>query len=209
MGKLIKIVGKIKYGIAIYFVKFISHNMFKKLDSFGLIKNGIYPRPSINIMKEYFNGKKISGVEIGVLKGKNAKSIFNTLNINKLYLVDIWDVKYFKKANKNYKKCQNKFKNNLNVLIIKKTSLDASIHIENNSLDFCYIDASHDYFNVKQDIEIWSKKVKVNGIISGHDIMHINSLGVFEALKEYSENNEIEYVINPPDWYFIKKKEVI
>lgn len=205
MIKIIKIFGKIKYGIAMTIVRVVSHNMFKKLDSFGLIKNGIYPRPAIKFIKEHFKDKQISGSEIGVLKGKNAKSIYKTLNIDKLFLVDSWDVKYFKKAKQNFKKTQKKFKNKFNVFFIADSSLEGSKMIENNSLDFVYIDASHDYFNVKQDIEVWSNKVKNNGVISGHDIIHIDSLGVYEAVKEYCENNELEYVMNPPDWYFIKK----
>ena len=36
-------------------------------------------------------------------------------------------------------------------------------------LDFVYIDANHNYECVKEDIEHWYPKVKVGGIIAGHD----------------------------------------
>lgn len=207
-----RVIGKWKYGIAMILVKIISPNMFKKLDAFGLIKNGIYPRPSIKFMKEHFNNKKVIGVEIGVLKGKNALSIYKTLNIDILYLIDFWNSQeliqeYSKLAQKNYLKTIKRFRNKSNVVIYKCTSLEAVNLFSDDSIDFCYIDANHNYEYVKQDIELWNKKVKINGVIGGHDIIHFQTLGVYQAIKEFSEKNNIIYEMNAPDWYFIKKEK--
>lgn len=52
---------------------------------------------------------------------------------------------------------------------IKKLSTEAVKDFENNSCDVVFIDMSHTYESVKQDIEIWLPKVKVGGYIAGHD----------------------------------------
>ncbi|MBT5491708.1 class I SAM-dependent methyltransferase, partial [bacterium] len=37
------------------------------------------------------------------------------------------------------------------------------------TLDFIYIDANHTYESAKEDIQLWYPKIKVGGMISGHD----------------------------------------
>lgn len=56
-----------------------------------------------------------------------------------------------------------------NIIPIKKTSKEASEDVEDGSLDMVIIDASHDYDNVKNDIEYWLPKVKKGGILAGDD----------------------------------------
>lgn len=55
---------------------------------------------------------------------------------------------------------------------MKMSSIEASKMFENNSLDFVFIDASHEYQDVKNDIIAWLPKIKNGGIISGHDYTH-------------------------------------
>jgi hypothetical protein len=53
---------------------------------------------------------------------------------------------------------------------IRKPSLEAVQLYADNSLDFVFIDAAHDYENVTKDVEAWFPKVITNkGIIAGHD----------------------------------------
>jgi len=60
----------------------------------------------------------------------------------------------------------------------------AASRFENASLDFIFIDASHDYASVKRDISVWLPKLKPGGTISGHDF-HTDGVkkAVFEAFS--------------------------
>lgn len=49
------------------------------------------------------------------------------------------------------------------------TSGEASTKVVVESLDFVFIDGSHDYDSVKQDILLWNSKVRPGGIVAGHD----------------------------------------
>lgn len=53
------------------------------------------------------------------------------------------------------------------------------------SLDFVFIDATHAYEYVKQDIVKWKPKIKSGGIIAGHDFApYEGEIGVFRAVME-------------------------
>lgn len=43
-------------------------------------------------------------------------------------------------------------------------------YIPNESLDLVFIDANHGYSSVSKDIQMYTKKVRPGGIISGHDL---------------------------------------
>lgn len=62
----------------------------------------------------------------------------------------------------------------LPVNIKKGTSLGMCRKYKNNSLDFVFIDGSHQYEDVKKDIKAWLKKVKKGGILAGHDYNNTN-----------------------------------
>jgi len=69
---------------------------------------------------------------------------------------------------------------------IRSTSVTAAKLYQDHSLDFVFIDASHRYENVRQDIEHWLPKVKSGGMIAGDDIRWASvRKAVKELLPEY------------------------
>jgi hypothetical protein len=52
---------------------------------------------------------------------------------------------------------------------IRMTSVGASKLYTDNSLDFVFIDAFHTYDAVKEDIGVWMPKVRIGGVLAGHD----------------------------------------
>lgn len=206
---------KVRYWIALKIIEKLTPNLYYKLRLLRLTGN-IYspyiesntPRPSILFMKKYFNNKSIDGTEIGVFVGKNAKSILKELNINRLYLIDIWDdyignpKGYSNIGSREFQIVCNKFKHNSKVEIIRDFSENAVKQFKDNSLDFVYIDANHTYKYVYQDISLWYNKIKEKGVISGHDVY--NDIDVLHAVKDFCINKGITFKVKLPDWYFIK-----
>jgi predicted O-methyltransferase YrrM len=53
--------------------------------------------------------------------------------------------------------------------LLEMDSLEGAKQFEDDSLDFVFIDADHEYQAVLQDIHHWLPKVKPGGCLSGHD----------------------------------------
>jgi hypothetical protein len=96
----------------------------------------------------------------------------------------------------------------------KDNSVDASKTVINESLDWVYIDADHSYEGIKSDYNAWYDKVRVGGIISGHDYgLNGDCEGVKQFIDELTESG-IEMHFTTDDffegrpyqtWWFIKK----
>jgi len=202
---------KIRYLIIFKMIKCFAPHLYMRILKFGLYHSSYItkiPRKSIIFMKDYFKNQKLIGVEIGVQLGINSKSILKELNIKELYLIDSWAPEYYKSvklSNNCYKYTLNTFKKDKRVNILRLDSIIASNLFDDNSLDFIYIDGNHQYNAVYQDIEYWYSKIKINGVISGHDIF--NCLDVFHAVFDFCMLNNIKMRIDISDWYFIKEKE--
>jgi predicted O-methyltransferase YrrM len=87
---------------------------------------------------------------------------------------------------------------------IRMNSVTAAGLYNNESLDFVFIDACHDYEAVKKDVEAWYPKVKRGGIISGHDYNTWD--GVTRAVNEYAKvhNYSLETPDEPDCWSIAK-----
>lgn len=66
-------------------------------------------------------------------------------------------------------------------------SLEACKQFDDLSIDFIFIDADHSYEAVKADIIAWMPKIKIGGLITGHDYDY-QKTGVKKAVDEIFGN---------------------
>jgi hypothetical protein len=154
------------------------------------------------------------GAEIGVYKGEFSQKLGQSGL--KLYAIDPWRIykdynnpRGQKRLDFQYEHTKKVLSSYPNVSIIRKTSMEAVEEFADESLDFVYIDANHDFRYIAEDISEWSKKVRKGGIVSGHDYFFTKS-GSGEA------NWHVAYVLkayigafNIPNWYVIGRKEMV
>ena len=134
-----------------------------------------YPNLYSDMVKKFPSGSKF--VEVGSWKGKSSSYItVEIINSNKnieFTCVDTWRGN-IDKSNINIHNLYEVFINNMKPVEnfykhLRMTSIQASTLFKNQSLDFVFIDASHSYIDVKNDILTWKPKIKKNGILAGHD----------------------------------------
>ena len=75
-----------------------------------------------------------------------------------------------------------------NCEIVRETSMNAVQRFDANSLDFVFIDGNHALPFIAEDIEHWSTRVRVGGIVYGHDYLDDVKL----AVDSYMTRERIE-----------------
>lgn len=133
------------------------------------------------------------GAEIGVFAGRTHLYLMENCPDLELIGVDVWDLPGFSEGKtKSGEKCYCAYCNEtredrraFSVAQMKQYILDArdparstimcepsasaARRVENGSLDFCFIDGDHSAEGCQCDILNWRPKVKLGGMIIGHD----------------------------------------
>ena len=178
-----------------------------------------------------------TGCEIGVEKGKNAQTMFEIIPNHKLFGVEPyklhpqasfayhaairnWNDQY---QNHCKRQCLKRMKGR-NFELFEGFSEDAVNKVEDNSLDFVYLDGDHSYDFVMQDMIIWGRKIRKGGIISGHDYYYDKSPSarrakVTQAINDYTRVHNIEFYVTSeihhdqkgdiyPSWFWVKIDDI-
>jgi predicted O-methyltransferase YrrM len=126
-------------------------------------------------------------VEVGCKEGRTTGHILKTVPDSRVIAIDPWIVQEASAdptketyAAWDFSKIEREFWENVGehkdrCTMMRMTSEDAARDewVTNwNSADLIFIDALHDYEHVKQDIGLWWPKVRVGGILAGHDFNH-------------------------------------
>lgn len=166
-----------------------------------------------SLVYSYINlGENIVGAEIGAGAAQCSCCFLQKCsNISKIYVVDTYEQYYDPLQNKffdakeiefieltarhniKYSGCQEKSE------ILKMSDNDAADLIPDGSLDFVFIDVWVDEKQIIPRLERWDKKVRVGGIVSGHD-WHFETLRNY--LKDFRTNKPLHNVNNT--WMYYK-----
>lgn len=164
-----------------------------------------------DLAKLYAELNFTKGAEVGVERGYYSEVLLKANPNLHLSCIDPWSMGAYEPGISGVDTEQEKFdsyyqqtKNRLasfgdRVNIIRKPSLLGAQDFEDNSLDFVYIDANHDFVNVTNDIDTWKKKVRVGGILAGHDYAYF-SYKKFNHVKRVVEAYARCYRMRP---YFV------
>lgn len=159
------------------------------------MKRGI---PKEQWLVNFLNKHKLTlGAELGVQKGDNFRYLIENKDDLCLHGVDIWSEKEVRWNGTSSDKLQ--FQpdsvNSEFLIDLQEWSKDyegrAFFHrhfttyahkfFNDNELDFIFVDAGHEYEDVKADIQAWYPKIKKGGYMIGHDI---NQAQVRRAVRE-------------------------
>jgi hypothetical protein len=117
------------------------------------------------------------GAEIGVLRGEHAKTLYESAKPRKLFLVDKWTLN----AESDWRPRHDESWSDIlraackvmdgtdGVEFVLSGSLEWMRAQPDDSLDWIYIDANHDYESVMAEIHEARRIVKSGGVIAGHD----------------------------------------
>lgn len=134
------------------------------------------------------------GVEIGVEQGVFTEALCKANPQAQIYGVDPWR-SYSgyrchvsqEKLDGFYEATRTRLVSHSNYELIRKFSMEAVGDFDDDSLDFVYIDGNHTLPFIINDIIEWSKKVRLDGIVSGHD---------YRKNKRFITLNHVVYAVN-------------
>jgi hypothetical protein len=122
--------------------------------------------------------------EVGVLFGQLSKGVIESCDMESYVMVE-------RQISDELKKTFSEIADRPVVLMCMESIRAASL-IADGSLDMVYIDADHTYENGRNDILLWTKKVREGGIISGHDYNPAGGYGVYLAVDELINNFQLQ-----------------
>lgn len=130
-------------------------------------------------------GDDLCGVEVGSFYGEASTILLSFNQIKKLTCVDVCIQPHLKR----------RLANSINsgrLSTLEMPSVKAAQLFADKSLDFIYIDAAHDYENVKADLATWYPKIKENGWFCGHDYVKFYETEVVKAVDEFCATHNLK-----------------
>lgn len=159
----------------------------------------------------HFLPKESTMIEIGSYMGESTMMLASCKLFKKIYAIDPHHgtEKFNELFGYDWELVKKEFKINTryfdNITLISDFSYNVIDMFENESIDFIYIDADHEYDSVKRDIELYLPKLKKDGIIGGHDYSNDAWEGVFHAVNDIL--GKPDYIFEDSSWFKLKPKQ--
>lgn len=154
----------------------------------------------------------ITMAEIGSFAGESTQRF--SKRCSRVYAVDAWEEEciWGISSNETSENIENRFDDVMresgNIVKVKGRSDQVFSKFEDESLDFIYIDCCHSYAGVRSDLQNWLPKVKIGGLVGGHDYNPDKFPGVIQAVTEIFGDDCIE-VFEDTSWLVKASKEKV
>lgn len=157
--------------------------------------------------------------EIGVLAGTFTRTVLSQWEGRKYWAIDPWvtqaDDVYRERQEDGaryeemYQGLMALAKEDDRVTVLRSISSFAVNEFQNGQLDCVYIDGNHAYKNVMEDMDLYWPKVKIGGIMGGHDFLTNTEEGAWievdSAVKRWAlEHGKVFYVCPCTSWFIHK-----
>jgi hypothetical protein len=167
-------------------------------------------------------------IELGVWKGASAAHMSNEIYKSKKNIKfdaidwfkgsveheDMNDVfpknlSFAERENWLYNECINNLELAIKLNIVNVIKLDVKSAVklyDDNSIDFCFHDASHEYDDLIAELPLWWNKIKPGGYFAGHDYGNWSFVGVSRAVNKLAEQHDLHvvYRANEDSWLIQK-----
>ena len=153
-------------------------------------------------------------LEIGSYMGESARMMMASGIFDELHIIDPWigDEEANTAFDETWDSVKHKCKQNISqfgdkIFIYEGFSHEVYGQFIDNSFDFVYIDAAHDYESVKKDIILYNRKLKHGGIMAGNDYYNTSGhhKGVGKAVDEIWGKKNVERFIDS-SWWTVKPR---
>lgn len=164
------------------------------------------------VLVKHFGDKKFVGAEIGVCLAATTELFMKKVpNIEKYYAIDSYPA-YTDWNGADFNEERQSLMKQYAVDVLKpyadkiefvyEDSTEYSQKVEDNSLDFIFIDGDHSYEGFLRDLQNYFSKVKSGGIVSGDDI---SLVAIQKGLQEFFKGSKVEINTNNKMWYLVKE----
>jgi hypothetical protein len=137
------------------------------------------------------------GVEIGVGSGCFSRHLLENSKLFLLFSIDPWSMEYPGFLSKEHAQacynatCSALAKFSHRSVVVRQAAELFVENIDDNSIDFVYIDSSHTYQETSLQMKLWWPKIKSGGILSGHD--YSNTPQIQQAVIEFCELHQLVF----------------